>query len=70
MPRRIKKRSGEVSDWSASNPYRFSQPLVSDMVAYLSKRLGKAVSMEEADEALGRLTDFFRILAAHKRDLQ
>ena len=70
MPRRIQRRPGEGDDWSASNPYRFSQPLVSEMVAFLSKRLGRAISMEEADEALGRLTEFYKILSSHKRDFQ
>jgi hypothetical protein len=70
MPRRIQRHSGAGGDWAASNPYRFSQPLVSEMVAFLSKRLGREVSMVEADEALGRLTDFYRILSSHKRDFQ
>ena len=40
------------------------------MAAYLSKRLGRFVSLEEADEALGGLTDYARILLAHRKDFQ
>ena len=40
------------------------------MAAYLSKRLGRFVSMEEANEALGGLADYARILLAHKKDIQ
>jgi hypothetical protein len=40
------------------------------MAAYLSKRLGRYVSLEEADEALGGLTDYAGILLSHRKDFR
>jgi hypothetical protein len=70
MPRRIHRHPKDSGTSPGERVLRFSQPLVSDMAAYLSKRLGRFVSMEEADEALGGLTDYARILLAHRKDFQ
>ena len=69
MLRRIQKPAGAGGEGAGSHSFRFSQPLVSEMAGFLSRRLGRVVSMTEADEALVHLTDFFRILSLHKRDI-
>ena len=41
-------------------PFTFSDSLLQDMAAYLSKERGRPVSLEEANESLVKLTYFMK----------
>jgi len=48
-------------------PFKFSDSLLKDMAAYLSKERGRAVSLEEANESLVKLTYFTKWILDHKK---
>jgi hypothetical protein len=47
-------------------PFRFSDDLLKDMAAYLSKERKKPISLDEANDALIKLTYFFKWLKERK----
>jgi hypothetical protein len=49
-----------------SQPFRFSESLISKMATLLEERSGRPISMAEADDALARLTECFRILLDYR----
>lgn len=48
-------------------PFKFSDSLLKDMAAYLTKQRGRPVSLEEANETLVKLAAFMKWITDHKK---
>lgn len=51
-------------------PFKFSDSLLNDMAAYLTKERGRPVSLEEANDTLVKLTYFTKWILDHKKTIK
>jgi len=48
-------------------PFKFSDSLLKDMAAYLTKQRQRPISLEEANETLVKLAAFMKWITDHKK---
>jgi hypothetical protein len=67
MPKRPRRQENPSEEGPKFGPFKFSDSLLKDMAAYLSNQRRRAVSLEEANEDLVKLTYFMKWVLDHKR---
>lgn len=67
MPKHPRRQEQPSEERPKYGPFKFSDSLLKDMAAYLTKQRRRPVSMEEANDTLVRLTYFTKWILDHKR---
>jgi hypothetical protein len=66
MPKHPHRQDNPAGEGPKFGPFKFSDSLLNDMAAYLSKQRRRPVSLEEANETLVQLTYFAKWITDHK----
>lgn len=67
MPKRPRKQKTPPEVGTKFGPFKFSDSLLKDMAAYLSKQRKREISLEEANQDLVKLTYFMNCILDHKK---
>ena len=67
MPKHPRRQEQPSEESPKFGPFKFSDSLLQDMAAYLTKKRRRPVSLEEANDTLVKLTYFSKWILGHKR---